>query len=56
MAKNYIDNLSEKPQGMQEKAEQGHLADQDAARLSQRHWPRWQEGSSLPPMRPIAAA
>ena len=44
MAKNYIDNLSEEARkGMQEKAEQGHLADQDAARLSQYPRPGRQE-------------
>ena len=45
MAKNYIDNLSEEARkGMQEKAEQGDLADQDAARLPQRHGPGRQKG------------
>ena len=44
MAKNYIDNLSEEARkGMQEKAEQGHLADQSASRLSQHHRPGRQE-------------
>jgi site-specific DNA recombinase len=43
MAKNYIDNLSEEARkGLQEKAAR-HLADKNAARLSQHHRPGRQE-------------
>ena len=39
MAKTYIDNLSEEARkGQQEKARATHLADQDTARLPERHW------------------
>jgi hypothetical protein len=45
MAKNYIDNLSEEksPQGHAGKGRTGHLADQDAAWLSEHHRPGRQE-------------